>query len=439
MVAVLGGLRANRDLAVLVGGAGLAGLGAQVTLVGFTTGLAGSGPFAVAGLFVAAAFGAVLGAPLGGWAVERSRNHLLLAVSVFAQVLLLVGLLFGHERLAVLYALTALLGVAGGVMRTCASALIPLTGDDDQDGHALLSSAQNTGAVAGIVLGGVIAVGPGVEVAVMFDAVTAFAHLALVVLALRVDRDPRRDDTAAGPGGQWSGWVLLRSDRLLLGRVVAQTVVGVAVAVALVNEVFLVLGPLGGNGFTYSAVLACWTAGLLLGAKLGRRFTTARALVTAFVAVNLVMAVSLAAPSLVPHVVVNAFAWLVAGACGAVQHATLTGLVELRTSEAVRGRVLATAGAVTACSGTVGILVAGAVVTAAGPLSALTVASGFTLVAALMAGWSVVRRDHRRASVVAVDPEPAEPEPVEPPAPASDEPVQDRVVAGSGRWTPRGR
>ncbi|MFE2754860.1 MFS transporter [Actinosynnema sp. NPDC059335] len=431
MVAVLGGLRANRDLAVLVGGAGLAGLGAQVTLVGFTTGLAGSGPFAVAGLFVAAAFGAVLGAPLGGWAVERVRNHLLLSVSVFAQVLLLVGLLFGHERLPVLYGLTALLGVAGGVVRTCASALIPLTGGDDQDGQARLSSAQNTGAVAGIVLGGVIAVGPGVEVAVMFDAVTAFAHLALVVLALRVDRDPRRDDTAAGPGGQWSGWVLLRSDRLLLGRVVAQTVVGVAVAVALVNEVFLVLGPLGGNGFTYSAVLACWTAGLLLGARFGRRFATARALLTAFVAVNLVMAVSLAAPSLVPHVVVNALAWLVAGGCGAVQHATLTGLVELRTSEAVRGRVLATAGAVTACSGTVGILVAGAVVAAAGPLSALTVASGLTLVAALLAGWSVLRRDHRRESVVAAD--------LEPVAPEDDEPVRDRVVAGSGRWTPRGR
>lgn len=402
MVAVLGGLRGNRDLAVLVGGSGLAALGAQLTLIGFTTALAASGAFAVAGLFLAVAFGAVLGAPVAGWAVDRFPQRLLLSVTVFAQVLLLVGLLFGHARLPVLYGLVALLGVCGGVVRTCTSALIGLAGDAG-DGHAALSSAQNTGAVAGIVLGGVIAVGPGVEWAVMLDAVCVFVHLALVVLWLRVERDPRQDDGGAAPDGQWSGLVLLRSDRLLLGRVAAQAVVGVAVAIALVNEVFLVLGPIGGNGFTYSAVLACWTAGLLLGANLTRRFTTPRALVVAFAAADLVLALALAAPAQLPHLAVNAVAWLVAGACGSVQSATLNGLVEARTSEAVRGRVSATVGAVTACSGAVGILVAGAVVRATGPLAALTVASGFALVAALMAVLAVLRRDHLRGSVVSPD------------------------------------
>ncbi|MEV8441423.1 MFS transporter [Actinosynnema sp. NPDC051121] len=409
MVAVLGGLRGNRDLAVLVGGSGLAALGAQLTLIGFTTALAGSGAFAVAGLFLAVAFGAVLGAPVAGWAVDRFPHRLLLSVAVFAQVLLLVGLLLGHARPSVLYGLVALLGVCGGVVRTCESALIGLATDQadghaaSAGGHAALSSAQNTGAVAGIVLGGVIAVGPGVEWAVMLDAVCVFAHLALVVLWLRVDRDPRQDDGGAAPGGQWSGLVLLRSDRLLLGRVAAQAVVGVAVAIALVNEVFLVLGPIGGNGFTYSAVLACWTAGLLLGATLTRRFTTPRALVVAFAAANLVLALALAAPAQLPHLLVNAVAWLVAGACGSVQNATLNGLVEARTSEAVRGRVSAAVGVVTACSGAVGILVAGAVVGAAGPLAALTVASGFALVAALMAVLAVLRRDHLRGSVVSPD------------------------------------
>ncbi|MFJ6674990.1 MFS transporter [Actinosynnema sp. NPDC091369] len=405
MVAVLGGLRGNRDLAVLVGGSGVAGLGAQLTLIGFTTALAGSGAFAVAGLFVAVAVGALLGAPVAGWAVDRFPHRLLLTVAVFAQVLLLIGLLFGHERPAVLYGLVAVLGVAGGVVRTCASALVPVaTGAAGAAaGHAALSSAQNTAAVAGIVLGGVIAAGPGVEWAVMLDAVCAFAHLALVVLWLRVDRAPGQDDAGAPSSGQWSGWVLLRSDRLLLGRVVAQAVVGVAVAIALVNEVFLVLGPIGGTPFTYSAVLACWTAGLLLGPKLTRRFTTPRALVVAFAGGNLVLALALAAPAQLPHLVVNAVAWLVAGACGSVQSVTLNGLVQARTSDAVRGRVLATVGAITACSGAVGIVVAGAVVSAAGPLAALTVASGFALVAALMAVLAVVRRDHLRASLVSPD------------------------------------
>ncbi|GAB2963410.1 MFS transporter [Saccharothrix stipae] len=405
MVAVLGGLRGNRDLAVLVGGSGVACLGAQLTLIGFTTELAAGGAFAVAGLFVAVAFGAVVGAPLGGWAVDRFPNRLLLTVAVFTQVLLLVGLLFGHARLPVLYGVVALLGVCGGVVRACASALIPFaTGEEGAaGGHASWSSAQNTGSVAGIVLGGVIAVGPGVEWAVMLDAVSVCTYLALVVLWLRVDRDPGRDDVVAASDGQWSGWVLLRSDRLLLGRVVAQAVVGVAVAIALANEVFLVFGPIGGNEFTYSAMLACWTAGLLLGADLGRRFTAARASVAAFATGNVVLALALAAPAQLPHLLVNAVAWLVAGACGAVQNATLNGLVEARTPEAVRGRVFATVGAVTACSGVVGILVAGAVVGAAGPLGALTVASVFAVLAALMAGLAVLRRDHLRGSVVAPD------------------------------------
>ncbi|MCE7000674.1 MFS transporter [Saccharothrix sp. S26] len=402
MVAVLGGLRGNRDLAVLVGGSGVAAFGAQLTLIGFTTALAGWGAFAVAGLFVAVAFGAVLGAPAAGWAVERFPNRLLLAVTVFAQVLLLVGLLFGHERLPVLYGLVALLGVCGGVVRACASALIPAA-TGTADGHAAWSSAQNTAAVAGIVLGGVLAAGPGVEWAVMVDAVCVFVHLALVVLWLRVDRDPAQDDAGGAPSGQWSGWVLLRSDRLLLGRVAAQAVAGVAVAIALVNEVFLVLGPIGGNEFTYSAVLACWTAGLLLGARPARRFTTPRALTVAFVGAGLVLALALAAPAQLPHLVVNALAWLVAGACGSAQNATLNGLVQARTSDAVRGRVFATVGAIMACSGVVGILVAGAVVGAAGPRVALTVASGFALVAALMAVLAVLRRDHLRASLVSPD------------------------------------
>ncbi len=405
MVAVLGGLRGNRDLAVLVGGSAVAGLGAQLTLIGFTTALAGSGAFAVAGLFVAVALGAVLGAPVAGWAVDRFPHRLLLTVAVFAQVLLLIGLLFGYARPLVLYGLVALLGVCGSVVRACASALVPLAagGDGAAGGHAALSSAQNTGSVAGIVLGGVIAVGPGVEWAVMLDAVCAFVHLALVVLWLRVDRDPGQDEGGAAPSGQWSGWVLLRSDRLLLGRVVAQAVVGVAVAIALVNQVFLVLGPIGGNEFTYSAVLACWTAGLLLGANASGRFTTARSLITAFAAGSVVMALALAAPAQLPHLVVNAAAWLVAGACGSVQNVTLNELVQARTPDAVRGRVFATVGAVTACSGAVGILVAGAVVGAVGPRTALTVASGFALLAASMALLAVLRRDHLRAPVVSPD------------------------------------
>ncbi|MFI9012295.1 MFS transporter [Actinosynnema sp. NPDC053489] len=402
MVAVLGGLRDNRDLAVLVGGSGVAGLGAQLTLVGFTTALASSGAFAVAGLFVAVALGAVLGAPVAGWAVDRFPHRLLLSVAVFAQVLLLVALLFGHERPVVLFALVTVLGVGDAVMRTCASGLIGLV-TDAADGHTAWSTAQNAGSVAGIVLGGVIAAGPGVEWAVMLNAVAAFAHLALVVLVLRVDRDPRQDAGGAASDGQWSGWVLLRSDRLLLGRVAAQAVVGFAVAIALVNEVFLVLGPIGGNAFTYSAVLACWTAGLLVGPHLSRRLVTPRAMLIAFAVANLVLAAALAAPARLPHLVVNAVAWLVAGVCGSVQNVTLNGLVRERTSEAVRGRVLATVGAVTACAGVVGILLAGAVVGAAGPLSSLTAASGFALAAALMAVVAVVRRDHLRASVATPD------------------------------------
>ncbi|WP_447002768.1 MFS transporter [Saccharothrix isguenensis] len=404
MVAVLGGLRANRDLAVLVAGSGVSSLGTQLTLVGLTIVLAGSGPFAVAALFVAAALGAVLGATLAGRAVDRFPNRMLLAVTVCGQVLLLIGLLFGYARLPVLYGLVVLLGLSGGVVRTCASGLVALTTGEDHEGR-WLSSARNAGSVVGIVLGGVIAAGPGIEVAVLLNAVAAFVHLVLV-LRLRVDRGPGRDEGAAGPGAQWSGSVLLRSDQLLVGRVVAQVVGGVAVAIALVNEVFLVRGPLGGNDFTYSVMLACWTAGLLLGATASRQVTTARALVAAFATANLVMALALVAPALIPHVLVNAVAWVVAGACSAVQNVTLNALVRARTPDSVRGRVFPTVGAVTVGAGTIGMVAAGAVVDAVGPQRALTVAAAFALAAALVAGLAVFRRHDLRPPVISPDPDP---------------------------------
>ncbi|MFD1150260.1 MFS transporter [Saccharothrix hoggarensis] len=390
------GLRGNRDLVVLAGGSGVSSLGAQLTLIGFTTELAGLGAFAVAGLFVAAALGAVAGAPLAGWAVDRFRNRPLLAGTVFAQVLLLVGLLLGHAHLPVLYGLIALLGLTGGIVRTCGSVLIPLTTGEDHAmrGYAWLSSAENTGSVAGTVLGGLIAVGPGIEAALVLDAVATLAHV-VMVLRLRVDRDPRQDDGGpAGPTSPWSGLVLLRSDRLLLGRVAAQTVGGVAVAIALVNEVFLVHGPVGGNDFTYGVMLGCWTGGTLIGAAVSRRFTTARALVAAFATGNLVLGVALVAPALVPHAVVNGLAWIVAGACGAVQNVTLSGLVRVRTPDALRGRVFATVGAVTAGAGTVGLVAASAVVGGAGPRGALLVAAAFAALSGLMA-WLVVFRRTR--------------------------------------------
>ncbi|NUT47212.1 MAG: hypothetical protein HOV94_07855 [Saccharothrix sp.] len=83
-----------------------------------------------------------------------------------------------------------------------------------------------------------------------------------------------------------------------------------------------------------------------------------------------------------------------------MQNATLNRLVDLRAPEPVRDRVTATVGAVTACSGTVAVLVAGAVAATAGARASLTAASAVVLLGALMATWSILRRDHRRPVVV---------------------------------------
>jgi MFS family permease len=398
----LSALRGNRNLTVLAAGSGVSSVGSQLTLVGFTTVLHNSGSFAVAGLFVSCTVGAVLGAPLAGRLVDRCRNRPLLVGTLLTQAVILTCLLLGYHQQAVLFPMMGLMGLSGTVVGTCASVLVPLTtGEDDaMRGYAWLTTAQKTGSMSGTILGGVIAAGPGIELALVVDAITSVIQAALIVAFMTVDRDPRVADAKAGKAkGTAAGLSYLWQDRLLLGRVMAQTVAGIAVSIALVNEVFLVTGPIGGDNFTYSVMLMFWAAGLLLGANLSRRLKGARLLLRTCVVSSAVMAIVLLAPALLPYTAVNAAAWLIVGGCSSVQNVTLNGFVQERTADALRGRMFAAVSAVTVSATTLSILAAGGVVALSGPRTALIVAAFVAAVAAVVAWIVTVSSRELRAPV----------------------------------------
>jgi MFS family permease len=377
----------NRDLALLVSGSGVSNMGSMLTLTGLTTALHGSGPYAVAGLFVSCTVGSVIGSPLAGWLVDRYPNRRLLVGTLISQALILACVFAALPLRPALFALMALLGLSGAVVGTCASVLIPLiTGEDEaMRGYSWLTSAEKAGSMSGTVLGGVITAGPGIKLALILDAVTSLIQ-AMLIRTVRAERDPRRTTAeVAKPGHPLTGFSYLTQDRLLLGRMLAQTAGTVAVAIVLVNEIFWVTGTLGGGNFTYSVMLVCWSIGTILGAQASRRLKATRALLMAGAIGNGVLAVALLTPALLPYIAVNTVACVIAGGGSSVQNVTLNGLVQARTLAAVRGRMFAAVNAVLVGANTLSILSAGVVVTVVGPRCALVVAASFAGLATAIA------------------------------------------------------
>ncbi|WP_177224484.1 MFS transporter [Lentzea flaviverrucosa] len=375
----------RHDLALLAVGAGLSNASSMLTLVGLTVRLYDSGPGAVAIMFAAGTVGGVLGTPIGGWLVDRYRNRPLYVCILVAQAVTLSALVAVASVPAAIIAGLAIMGMLGAMATTCTSVLVARINaeDDGVRGFSWVSTARTAGAMAGTLLGGVVAAGPGLEVALAIDAAASFLQ-AFLISRIRTDRDPRVHDRFAGTSRRsLAGLAQLGRDRVLTVRLVAHVVTMTAMTIALANEIFLVTGVMRQNEVVYGVVVTCWGIGVLAGAVVTRRLKGIDALLRAYLIGTGVMAAAFAVTALFPHPVVNAIAWITCGGCAAVQNITLMALVQKRTPEAYKGRVYSAAGTTLIIANTVGYLSAGPVIALAGPRNTLFIAAALIVPATL--------------------------------------------------------
>jgi MFS family permease len=397
----------RHDLALLAIGSGLSNASSMLTLIGLTVRLHDVGPGAVATMFAAATVGGVLGTPIGGWLVDRYRNRsLYVSVLVAQAVTLSVLVALASVPAAVIAGLTVM-GMLGAMANTCTSVLVARINaeDDGVRGFSWLSTARTAGAMTGTLLGGVVAAGPGLEVALVIDAAASLLQ-AFLISRIRTDRDPRVHARSGGTSRRsLAGLAQLGQDRVLTIRLAAHVVTMTAMTIALANEIFLVTGVMRQNEVVYGVVVTCWGIGVMAGAVVNRRLKGTDAMLRAYLIGTCVMAAAFAVTALFPNPVVNAVAWIAGGGCAAVQNVTLMALVQKRTPDAYKGRVYSAAGTSLIIANTVGYLSAGPVISLAGPRTTLFIAAAL-IVPATLAMVTVVLRERTGSELaVAADPE----------------------------------
>jgi predicted MFS family arabinose efflux permease len=304
------------------------------------------------------------------------------------------------------------------VTATTVSILAPRAAPPDQTVrvYSLVSTASVSGSLTGTVLGGLLAEGFGIRLALVVDGVT-FLLQALLMARSRLDRRPGRHprEDRAGRIGV-AGLRHIRHDPVLLGRLVAQVLLIGAVTIALVDEIFLVTTVLGQGTAMYGVMVACWGLGMLAGSRGIARIRPGRDRPAVFVLASLCLCAALLLPALVPYVAVNGAAWAVGGASMAVTTVTLTALARDRTPEAAHGRVLAGVNAIRVAANGVGTGAAGVIVTRAGPRWTLVVAASLAAIGTALAAAGTIRRRGRPRS-------PGAPLPQERTAPAPRSPI----------------
>jgi MFS family permease len=339
----------HRDLRLAAAGRSASFLGDEVATIALTLYAfdAGWGATGVAAVLVAAALPLALGAPLAGRLVDRvdSRRATTLAAlwqglcAAGAVVVLLVADPGSPATAAALLVLVAALGAGQAVSGPAWQALVPhlVPADEVPRAVALLQSTTTLAGVAGPAVGGLLVAGGGVAGALAVDAVS-FGALAL---AARTVRTVRRPEPAAGRGGTWAGYALLRDDRLLgalVGGLVAMIVV---LQVVVVLDVLLVREVLGAGPAGYGVVNALFAAAMVVGAVLAGRWCAPRAQVGVVVGSASVIAGLVVLGGLAP-----ALGWFAAALAGigfanGALNVAFGAFLAGRVPDAVRGRLFA--------------------------------------------------------------------------------------------------
>ena len=194
-----GSLLRGRDFRLVAGAVGLSALGDWVAIValGLQIKETTDSGVAVAGLWVCLFGPSVAVAGHAGLLVDRiEATRLLTGVSLLGT---LVAAVLGFTTgTAATLALTALLGLVFAVLQPAEFALVPqLAGNRIQEANAHIETARYVGFGLGPLLGGLLFLAGGLELAMLVDAAT-FAAVAGAEEAHRHLQNPRTDGVAEG-------------------------------------------------------------------------------------------------------------------------------------------------------------------------------------------------------------------------------------------------
>jgi MFS family permease len=395
----------RRDVRLLTASVGLSALGDFVLAIPLVlevrerTGSA----LAVAAFFVALFGPIALCAPLAGRLVDAVESRRLMLVISIAQAVVAAGVLL-DPPVAALLALTALLGTGVAIVAPAEFSLVPIAAGEDgvgvANGH--IEAARYLGMTAGPLLGGALAAGGLLHIAVLAD-VASFVAVALVALALHARREPPLRRSAGDTGRARDGVRALVADRAL--RVALMTAIGalVCLSISMTAELFFAVDVLHAGQTGYGGLLTAWTCGMVAGAVVLARRVPARLLAVAALAGVAAQGAGLLGASLATVLVTALAGFALGGVAHGVKNVVLRTLIHDRVPDALRGRAFAAYNGARNAAELGALALGGALVGALGARTALLLSGAIPLGLGLL-GLVLVQRSARGAAADPINP-----------------------------------
>lgn len=341
----------------------------------------------------------LIGLPAGAWVDRLARRPVMLACDavsalVFASVPVAAWL--GVLTMPQLMVVALLAGAASVCFTTAYRVYLPaVVGSGDLTaGNAVLQGSESAAQLAGRGLGGLIAQWVGAVAGLLADAVS-FVVSAGCLLAIRTReprRPPRRGTTIRQEIGEGLRWTVADPYLRALAGFAAVANFGLTgyQALQVLFGVRVLHAPMAVVGFVIAATGVGGVLGALLAGRVARRVGTARGLVLCMVTWPFGVLIPLAFPG--PGLALVVAGNLLLGAGVVASNVIAAGFRQTYPPAALRGRVVATSGLLSACADPFGAVAAGAIGTAVGVRAGIWVMIGVVLAAGLIVLASPVRR-----------------------------------------------
>ncbi len=325
-----------------------------------------------------------------GVLVDRVETRALAIWSAVFQAVIVCALAFAHSLAAIL-PLTLVLGGGVAVSQASEFALVPLLAGSREIGRAngLVESARSVGFMIGPLVGGALAAGAGVRIALLADAAT-FLVIAAALLAL-----PVRRRIVQAPGGlkprARDGLDLLRGERVLAIVLGAGAVTLVFMSASIPGD-FAYVAQLGHPEAGIGIVLSVWAIGMIAASN-----AIPHRIPISAVAIATLLAAALQgfAKFIAPFWTVFWFMvvwWLIGGMGHGVKNTGFRTLIHQRVPPEQHGRAFAAFNGLRNTAELVALAAGGALVTTVGARGTLWIAGGVSAVAALAGVVALSRR-----------------------------------------------
>lgn len=389
-------LRYHKSFMRMWGSQALSNLGDWVYTLAVATSIAqrtGS-TRALATVFVMQVAPAAVFGAFGGQLVDRlPRKRLMITADVVRALAVGSLLLFGTPSLPHLYGVAMVLGLFGAIFQPSLQASLPnvLPRERLVAANALVTGTFHTAITIGPLLGGFLMAGAGAVPAFWINALS-FALSAVLLAGVHLPRQ----DAAAGSVRPLKdlaeGLSHMRSSALVRGIMAVTGLVLFATALRAPLEALFVFESLGSGAAGLGLVGGAWGLGMVLGSvaapAVARRWPRERSLGAGVLVVG-VCGLGASMAQVLPPVLVL---WLISGVGNAVGTIAYESLLQERTPDRLRGRVLAASEAVLDVSFLLGVVVTAWIGAQLGVRTVYALSGGLFIAAAVLCHRLLGRR-----------------------------------------------